>query len=246
MTDLANQEYLRQRLEPRPGDLLYLHLSDLLLAVKAMVPVGAARVLDYGCGGSPYRPLFGNCSYHRADLPGTQGLDFEFDGESRLPPEARDYDCVLSSQVLEHVKNPQAYLQECHRVLKPNGCLLLTTHGLYEDHACPEDYWRWTAFGLQRQVEAAGLQVHTMKKLTTGPRGALFLAERELSRLRLKKAGWYGLYASMGIRLLQRIGAAGRHKGSDASFPDHRVVDVSESGHDIYVALAVLARKAVL
>jgi len=35
-------------------------------------------VLDYGCGGSAYRPLFGNCTYHRASLSGGSNLDFEY------------------------------------------------------------------------------------------------------------------------------------------------------------------------
>ena len=39
MEALAAKEYLRERLEPRPGDPLYLCLSDLLIAIKALVPV---------------------------------------------------------------------------------------------------------------------------------------------------------------------------------------------------------------
>src|SRR5215469_7977714 len=34
MEDLAAEEYLRQRIGPKPGDPLYLHLSDLLLAIR--------------------------------------------------------------------------------------------------------------------------------------------------------------------------------------------------------------------
>ena len=143
MEDLAAQEYMRQRLEPRPGDPLYLSLSDLSLAVRSLMPSRVQQVLDYGSGGSPYKTLFGNCVYHRADLTG-QGLDFVYGPDARLPASAEGYDFVLSTQVLEHVENPTTYLGECYRVLKPNGRLLLTTHGLFEDHGCPYDYWRWT------------------------------------------------------------------------------------------------------
>src|SRR5262245_32089297 len=182
---LRDQEYLRERLEPRPGDPLYLCLSDLLIAIRGLMPSHPSRVLDYGCGGSPYRPLFGECTYHRADLIGGRNLDFEFAAVGRLPPQAADYDFVLSTQVLEHVEGPTAYLQECCRVLRPGGHLLLTTHGIFEDHAVPHDYWRWTAGGLQRMIEeVAGLKVRITKKLTTGPRGVLYLSEREFKRLR--------------------------------------------------------------
>lgn len=35
------------------------------------------------------------------------------------------YDCVFMDQVLEHPKNPQGYLREVHRLLKPGGVLLI-------------------------------------------------------------------------------------------------------------------------
>jgi SAM-dependent methyltransferase len=238
---LAVKEYLRERLEPRPGDPLYLCLSDLLIAIRSFIPLKGARVLDYGSGGSPYRPLFQNCVYHRADLVGGAGLDFEYGADARLPPELKDYDYVISTQVLEHVEDPPNYLKECYRVLRPGGYLVLTTHGCFEDHACPHDYWRWTAEGLSRMIEAAGLEVKEVKKLTTGPRAMVFLTEREFHRLRFNPAGAYGILLSFGVRAIQRLGARRLHLASDRSFPHHRVVDAREPGHDIYVVLAVLA-----
>lgn len=37
------------------------------------------------------------------------------------------YDCVVSFQVIEHIKNDALYLQEINRVLKPGGLALFTT-----------------------------------------------------------------------------------------------------------------------
>lgn len=37
------------------------------------------------------------------------------------------YDCVVSFQVIEHIKNDVLFLKEIHRVLKPGGIALLTT-----------------------------------------------------------------------------------------------------------------------
>jgi SAM-dependent methyltransferase len=246
MDDLGGREHVRQRIEPTPGDHHYLCLSDLLLALKDLVPSGVSRVLDFGCGGSPYRSLFGDCIYHRADLIGGPNLDVEYGPDARLPLAAAAYDCVLSTQVLEHVQDPVAYLRECHRVLIPGGHLLLTTHGSFEDHACPEDFWRWTAFGLRRLVEDVGLQVNELKKLTTGPRGALHLSERELQRIRFKNAGWYGHLLSYGIRAVQWLGARRLHEASDQSFFHNRVVDAYENGHDLYICIALLASRKVV
>jgi SAM-dependent methyltransferase len=228
---------------------LYLHLSDLLLGIKDLVPKGADRVLDFGCGGSPYRTLFGACTYHRADLAGSAlGLDFEYGPEAVLSAPSADYDCVLSSQVLEHVQSPQIYLAECYRVLKPSGRLILSTHGLFEDHGCPYDYWRWTVYGLQRLVEEAGFNVESVKKLTTGPRAAVFIAERERRRLEFDRTGLYsrvGLYSrafNYGARLFRNAGAWRVHNACDANLQQYRVVDADQPGHDIYVAIALVAR----
>src|SRR6266478_5252476 len=116
MEHLTTTEYIRQRIEPKPGDPFYLVLSDLLMALINMIPPNVSRVLDFGCGGSPYRPLFRSCTYHRADLTGGRDLDFEYGPDSCLPDDISDYDCVLSSQVLEHVGSPSTYLAECYRV----------------------------------------------------------------------------------------------------------------------------------
>jgi SAM-dependent methyltransferase len=248
MIDLASDDYIRQRLDPRPGDPLYLHLSDLLLAVRDLMPHGVGRVLDFGCGGSPYRSLFGPCTYHRADLAGSgAALDLEYGPDSLLSAPSEDYDCVLSSQVLEHVSSPLAYLAECHRVLKPGGRLILSTHGLFEDHACPYDYWRWTVFGLQSLVEEAGFTTEKIKKLTTGPRAAVFLAERVFGeqgqRLNFCRMGVYSRFAHHSIRVVRRAGARRRHAACDASFPQHRMADLAQEGHDMYIAIALAAHR---
>jgi SAM-dependent methyltransferase len=243
-------EYIRERLDPRPGDVYYLHLSDLLLGIKDLIPQNVDRVLDFGCGGSPYRTLFGPCTYHRADLTGSAaGLDLEYGADAALSAPSADYDCVLSSQVLEHVESPQTYLAECHRVLKPGGCLILSTHGLFEDHACPYDYWRWTVYGLQRLVAEAGFAVERVKKLTTGPRAAVFFAERERQRLEFdrirpySRRGVYSRALKYGLRLFWLAGPWRVHNACDANLPEYRAVDADQPGHDTYVAIALVARR---
>lgn len=243
---LATNEYVRQRLEPTPGDPDYLLHRDLLEAIKTMAPSGAARILDYGCGGSPYRTLFPGAVYHRADLVGGEGLDFEFAPDSMLPAHVGGYDFVLSSQVLEHVAEPADYLAECLRVLEPGGRLLVTTHGTYWDHACPYDYWRWTGYGLRKIVEAAGFETMDVKKITTGTRAALYLFEQKLNA-RFEGGGWYGELISRLFALIRRLGAERRHCMADKSLVDQMVVDADGAGesalHSLYIDVAILARK---
>ena len=113
---LCLDEYLRQRRYPKPGDILYLHLADLLQALVSFGTEAPIAILDYGCGGSPYKSLFPNATYHRADHVDGIELDFRTDTHGLLPGVASHaYDMVLSTQVLEHVSSPRAYLDEAFR-----------------------------------------------------------------------------------------------------------------------------------
>jgi SAM-dependent methyltransferase len=50
--------------------------------------------------------------------------------ESRLPFEDSSFDCVFAGEIIEHLVDPDAMLDEAHRVLSPGGYLLLTTPNL--------------------------------------------------------------------------------------------------------------------
>src|SRR5262249_1251745 len=126
-------------------------------------------------GGSPYRALFPNATYHRADYVRVAGIDFQISEEGQLPGvKSGVYDMVISTQVLEHVTDPRVYLKESWRVLKAGGALLLATHGSFPDHGCPNDFWRWTADGLRTELARAGFSVRKLYRLTCGVRAVLF------------------------------------------------------------------------
>ena len=194
---LSGEAFLRERLHPRRRDFNFLCFTDLLGVIRPFadsVPKGGS-VYDYGCGGAPYETLFAHClEYVRADLvPGPKvqkrlrpdGLTEEPDGT---------YDAVLSTQVLEHVPDPLAYLRETLRILRPGGEALITTHGMFEEHGCRYDFHRWTIIGLERVVRQAGFEVVEMRKLTTQVRGAVQMVHYLVETLRLpgpRTPVWY-------------------------------------------------------
>jgi SAM-dependent methyltransferase len=129
------------------------------LAADLNVPPNG-RVLDYGCADVPYRRFFSaDTDYVAADIPGNQDATLELNADGSLPLDDESVDAVLSTQVLEHVTEPDRYLAECFRVLRPGGRMLLSTHGLMVYHPDPDDYWRWTCSGLRRTVALAGFEV---------------------------------------------------------------------------------------
>ena len=126
--------------------------------VREVAPAGREqKVLDIGCGRKPYYPYFEAVSADYVGLdvhPGPQ-VDVVGRAESLPFPDAA-FDIVLSSQVLEHVLDPAAVIAEAYRVLKPDGVLLLSTHGTAAYHPHPTDLWRWTHEGLVAMLERSG------------------------------------------------------------------------------------------
>lgn len=129
------------------------------LAPSLEIPAGG-RVLDYGCADQPYRHFVPpHASYVGADLPGNPQAEVLISADGRVPEPDGSFDAVLSTQVLEHVRDPRLYVEECWRLLRPGGRLLMSTHGVMSYHPDPVDYWRWTGAGLRHTVESAGFEV---------------------------------------------------------------------------------------
>lgn len=243
MTGLAEAEYLRKRTDPQPQDRDYLSLIDLKAALLPYATTQRLRVLDYGCGGSPYRFLFPNAEYRRADIEGEPDLDYIIPADSRLLAVPDGYfDLVFSSQVLEHVPDVSAYLAECHRMLKPGGCLLLSTHGSFEDHGCPGDYRRWTPYGLERDVAAMGFTVKQQFKLTAGPRYLVYFFTRWAHSFSNRKKSIGGLVFRL-IKWMALQFPRQLNIWSDACFSDQRVVAATPETSPMYVGLLIEAHK---
>lgn len=186
---LAREPYLRRRRRPRWRDGDYLCLRDLNLWIQSQTPAMQGDVFDFGSGGAPYRDCFRHCrSYVTADIVPGPSVDRLLGPDGLTAEPDASYDWVFSTQVLEHVPRPHAYLRECRRILRPGGHLLLTTHGFYPEHGCPHDYHRWTAEGLALAARDAGLEVAAAGKLTLGVRAAVQLLHHGLWNSRVAPA----------------------------------------------------------
>lgn len=162
----------RARFQPNRGDVRTPRRSHPLAYIIRELPArlgslsqdlhcpADGRVLDYGCADAPYRHLFpSSAAYLAADLAGNPEATVTLNPDGTVPIADESVDVVLSTQVLEHVADPSLYLSECHRVLRPHGHLLLSTHGFMVYHPDPEDLWRWTCAGIREAVERQGLRV---------------------------------------------------------------------------------------
>lgn len=127
------------RVVDRIGDLALRMRARRILEALAVLPPGA-RVLDCGAGNAFYgqaaRRLGLDVSYVAAEpdaaalrwaasVPHAPSALVAADG-CRLPMPDACFDCVILSEVLEHVADPGVLLREVRRVLRGDGRLVVT------------------------------------------------------------------------------------------------------------------------
>lgn len=128
--------------------------SNIWLRSQALSING--KVLSLGSGndddgeGNKYKNYFENClSYTTSEITSEFNCDLVLD--VRAMPDIKDdfFDCIFCSGVLEHIDDYQKALQEIYRILRTGGILLLGLPFRQAIHLPPNDYWRFSEFGIQ-------------------------------------------------------------------------------------------------
>ncbi|WP_268890881.1 class I SAM-dependent methyltransferase [Cognatilysobacter lacus] len=124
--------------------------------------VQGGAVLDVGCADRWIEnELPGHCAYVGLDHPAIGGATYGarptiFGDATRLPLRDGVFDYVVALEVVEHLPDPYAALQEMARVIKPGGGLILSMPFMYPVHDDPHDYQRFTEHGLARALAMVG------------------------------------------------------------------------------------------
>lgn len=126
-------------------------------------------ILDVG--GDPkseYHKLIGGD--HRitfANISARYKPDLIFDAQKAWPVAPDTYDAILMFNFLEHVFDHRAALNEAYKALKPAGKLVGTVPFLFNVHASPDDYFRYTGSALEKLLTLSGFSP-VVKPMGTG------------------------------------------------------------------------------
>lgn len=128
--------------------------------IRAFAEKCSGTVLDIGCGTKPHREWFGGIDEYIGVDISSKGKSVDVLGSGiELPIQSESADYVISTQVLEHLPQPFDFFDEVSRVLKPGGYAFISTNQMYPLHEKPNDYFRFTRYGLRSLAKSAGLAV---------------------------------------------------------------------------------------
>jgi len=139
-------------------------------------------ILDTCAGWEPnyYQPLFPGKRYIKQDIQEYDPpcIDILCDiCDMKLIPD-NSIGLVLNLESLEHIPSPQKAIDEIHRVLRPNGLLILTTVMHFKIHRAPKDYWRFTPDGIEFLLSRFKILDCTLEGDLKRPKGIWATAEK--------------------------------------------------------------------
>ena len=156
-------------------------VNHIAAVYNEFIPKYCSGVLaDIGCGDLP---MYGYYKSFVSDviavdwansLHKNEHLDITADLNAPPIPGLSDnsVDCIICSDVLEHLYKPCELLSDLNRILKPGGKLLLNVPFLYYVHEAPYDYHRYTIYALRRMFADTGFRILEEKTMGNGPEAA--------------------------------------------------------------------------
>lgn len=147
----------------------------ILNAMREVAPKYAkGNLIDLGCGTKPYESIFKPFfkSYYGVDYPKAMEKHYSDSTKADLYADCTDtklksesFDTVLSTEVMEHIFDTKSYVSECYRLLKKGGVGIFTVPFVWQSHAEPYDYYRFTKFSLEKIFKQIGFDIVELRPL---------------------------------------------------------------------------------
>lgn len=161
-----------------------------------LLPHIRGQVLDLGAGSARYKEIISSraLKYRSCDAVKNKNIDDICDVLNLQYPE-ESFDTVISTQVMEHVKNPYRIATEIYKVLKPGGHVIITAPFLIPFHADPDDYFRFTPSGLSEIFKGSGFEI-----VESGRYGGFFMVVSEMIHF-----SWFNPYNHKSSQIMTLI-----------------------------------------
>jgi len=130
------------------------------------------KLLDFVCGFSPYKSYINCDEYIRVDIAsmynnfGNLKNDIIYYDGKTLPFNDEEFDSIFCTEVLEHIPNIDEITSELFRVLKHKGIILISVPFTWDEHEVPNDYRRFTQYGIKLLLEKNGFNIINIQKTT--------------------------------------------------------------------------------
>lgn len=143
----------------KPYNWLIYDISDKWLESYSKYYKGT--LVDLGCGEAPHKNYFLQYADKYIGVDWTNTLhnskaDIISDLNKEIKIEDDFADTIISLSVMEHLCEPQIFLNESYRILKKDGTIILGVPWMWWIHEAPHDYFRYTPYGLKYMFEKAG------------------------------------------------------------------------------------------
>lgn len=120
-------------------------LPEPIVEIGAYQVAGQERIANL-------RDFFPGREYLGIDMRSGPGVDLVANVED-LPLASGSVGTVLALNTFEHVRSFWRGLDEVHRVLRPDGVLILSTPFYFRIHEFPHDYWRFSPTAYETLLE---------------------------------------------------------------------------------------------
>lgn len=128
----------------------------------AILDVGGSKKSGY------HELIKGNHAITTGNINESYGIDVVFNAEEPWPFPDGSFDGVLFVNILEHLYHYDIALREARRVLKEGGIIAGVVPFMFNVHASPNDYFRYTKSALLKIFEEHEFIIVRVKELGTG------------------------------------------------------------------------------
>ncbi|MBW2183956.1 MAG: class I SAM-dependent methyltransferase [Deltaproteobacteria bacterium] len=135
-----------------------LAITPLFKFIEKYSKRGQGKLADIGCGNKPFIKYFKHVDgYFGVDVANARA-DVIADAKS-LPIKSATLEVVMCNHVLEHDPEPNKIVEEIYRILIKGGVLIMSAPQMARLHGEPDDYYRFTKWGLEFLLEKNGMKI---------------------------------------------------------------------------------------